>query len=98
MALADPQVVNVLRRVPKNFRIGVPRDLNNLCIRSVSPRHARRDLFRGAEPVALSQRAVALLRTLIERAGTHVSKDTLMEAAWPGLAVEDSNLTVQIVA
>jgi adenylate cyclase len=55
-------------------------------------------LFRGAEPVALSQRAVALLRMLVERAGAPVSKEALIEAAWPGLAVEDSNLTVQIAA
>ena len=55
-------------------------------------------LFRGTEPVALSRRAVALLRILIDRAGAPVSKDALMEAAWPGLAVEDSNLTVQIAA
>jgi DNA-binding winged helix-turn-helix (wHTH) protein/predicted ATPase len=55
-------------------------------------------LFRGAERVALSHRAVALLRILIERAGAPVSKDALMQAAWPGLAVEDSNLTVQIAA
>jgi DNA-binding winged helix-turn-helix (wHTH) protein len=41
---------------------------------------------------------VALLRTLIDRAGAPVTKDALMEAAWPGLAVEDSNLTVQIAA
>jgi len=55
-------------------------------------------LFRDGEPVALSHRAVALLRILIDRAGAPVSKDALMEAAWPGLAVEDSNLTVQIAA
>jgi TolB-like protein len=41
---------------------------------------------------------VALLRILIDRAGAPVSKDALMEAAWPGLSVEDSNLTVQIAA
>ena len=41
---------------------------------------------------------MALLRILIDRAGAPVSKDALMEAAWPGLAVEDSNLTVQIAA
>jgi adenylate cyclase len=41
---------------------------------------------------------VALLRVLIDRAGAPVSKDALMEAAWPGLAVEESNLTVQIAA
>jgi TolB-like protein/Flp pilus assembly protein TadD len=55
-------------------------------------------LFRGAEPMALGQRAVALLRVLVERAGAPVSKDELIEAAWPGLAVEESNLTVQIAA
>jgi adenylate cyclase len=55
-------------------------------------------LFRGREPVALGRRAIALLRTLVERPGAVVSKDALIEAAWPGLAVEDSNLTVQISA
>jgi TolB-like protein/Tfp pilus assembly protein PilF len=55
-------------------------------------------LFRGAEPTVLGQRAVALLRLLLERAGTPVSKSALIEAAWPGLAIEDSNLTVQIAA
>lgn len=55
-------------------------------------------LFRGEEPVALGQRAVGLLRLLLEKAGAPVSKDALIDAAWPGLAVEDSNLTVQIAA
>jgi TolB-like protein/Flp pilus assembly protein TadD len=55
-------------------------------------------LFLGAEPVALGQRAVALLRVLVERAGVPVSKNALIEAAWPGLAVEESNLSVQIAA
>src|SRR5260221_14493728 len=57
-----------------------------------------RILFRKTEPTGLGQRAVALLCALIERAGVPVSKDALVEAAWPGLAVEDSNLTVQIAA
>lgn len=55
-------------------------------------------LFRGAEPTMLGQRAVALLRLLLERSGEPVSKDALIEAVWPGLAIEDSNLTVQIAA
>jgi TolB-like protein len=55
-------------------------------------------LFRGAEPIVLGQRAVALLRLLLERAGAPVSKNALIETAWPGLAIEDSNLTVQIAA
>jgi TolB-like protein len=55
-------------------------------------------LFCGTEPAALGQRAVALLRVLLERAGAPVSKEVLITAAWPGLAVEDNNLTVQIAA
>src|SRR6516225_4268507 len=53
-------------------------------------------LFRGSEPLPVGKRAVALLRVLIERAGAPVSKGTLIEATWSGLAVEESNLTVQI--
>ena len=55
-------------------------------------------LFCGAEPTALGQRAVALLRLLLERAGAPVSKGALIKAAWLGLAVEDNNLAVQIAA
>ena len=55
-------------------------------------------LFRGAEPVTLGRRAIALLRALVERPGAVVSKDALIDAAWPGQAVEESNLTVQIAA
>ena len=44
-------------------------------------------LFRAAEPLGLGQRAVTLLRVLVERAGVPVSKDALIEAGWAGLAV-----------
>ena len=55
-------------------------------------------LFRSGEPVSLGRRAVALLRVLVEQRGIPVSKDALMEAAWAGLTVEESNLAVQIGA
>jgi TolB-like protein len=55
-------------------------------------------LFRGSDPVALGQRAVVLLQMLVEGAGTPISKDALIESAWHGLAIEESNLTVQIGA
>jgi len=55
-------------------------------------------LFRGSEPVPLGRRAVALLHVLVVRQGVPLSKDVLIEAAWPGLAVEESNLSVQIAA
>ncbi len=55
-------------------------------------------LFRGREPAALGQRAVALLSVLVEAAGAPISKDRLIERAWSGLAVDESNLAVQIGA
>jgi TolB-like protein len=55
-------------------------------------------LCRGADPLPVGRRAVGVLRVLLEHAGSPVSKDALMLAAWPGLAVEEGNLTVQIAA
>ena len=55
-------------------------------------------LFRSGEPVSLGRRAVALLRVLVEQRGIPVSKDALMDAAWAGLTVGESNLAVQIAA
>ncbi|MCP1746832.1 DNA-binding winged helix-turn-helix (wHTH) protein [Bradyrhizobium japonicum] len=54
-------------------------------------------LCRNA-PTLLGRRGAALLRLLLERASSPVGKDTLIDAAWPGLNVEESNLTVQIAA
>jgi adenylate cyclase len=50
------------------------------------------------EPVAIGSRALDLLAALAGTPGELVSKQVLMEAAWPGMAVEDANLTVQISA
>lgn len=55
-------------------------------------------LFFGLEPSPLGRRGVALLVSLLEQAGSPVSKQTLIDAGWPGVVVEDSNLTVQIAA
>ena len=59
---------------------------------------ARHELRRDGEAVAVSQRALALLQALLEARGQPVGKQALLEAAWPGLIVEDANLTVQIAA
>jgi TolB-like protein/Tfp pilus assembly protein PilF len=56
----------------------------------------RRMLFDGDTPVALGSKGLALLQALIAAEGEVVSKDALMEAAWPSTIVEESNLTVQI--
>ena len=63
----------------------------------------RRGLFRldhagKAEPIALGSRALDLLRLLFERPGELLAKDLIMETVWPGTAVEESNLSVQISA
>src|SRR4051794_21769046 len=55
-------------------------------------------LFLEGQPTMLGQRAVTLLRELLAHAGAPVSKDALISAAWPGLAIEESNLTVQVAA
>jgi len=47
---------------------------------------------------AIGSRAFDVLVTLIERAGRTVTRGELLEAAWPGLVVEENNLSVQIAA
>ena len=54
-------------------------------------------LLHGSQPVALGRRAVALLHALIEKPRALVSKEVLIEVAWPGQAIEDSNLSVQML-
>ena len=55
-------------------------------------------LLRENRPVALSVRGSSLLATLLAADGQAVTKSALMDAVWPGLAIEESNLTVQIAA
>ena len=61
----------------------------------------RRGLFRRNErgmfiPVAIGARALDVLRVLIAARGELVSKDEIRAAVWPGIVVEDNNLTVQM--
>src|SRR5437763_328887 len=55
-------------------------------------------LHRDGAPVPLGHRASALLLALVARQDQVVSKDDLLEAAWPGQIMSESNLTVQIAA
>ena len=59
---------------------------------------AAKALSRAGAPVALGPRAVAVLALLVESAQQYVPKARLMDQAWPGLVVEESNLGVQISA
>lgn len=49
-------------------------------------------------PLALSGRAVDLLRALLANPGTLLDKDALFDAAWPGAIVEDNTLQVHVSA
>ena len=58
----------------------------------------RGTLSKVGNPLNISERAISLLATLIEADGQAVSKTDLMAKAWPGMIVEEGNLTVQIAA
>lgn len=53
-------------------------------------------LTRDDVPVAAGHRGLSLLAALVGRSGEILGKAELMDAAWPGMAVEEGNLTVQI--
>jgi TolB-like protein len=53
---------------------------------------------RDGEVLSLGNKAVLLLEALFSRPGDVLTKTELMDAAWQNLAVEESNLSVQIAA
>jgi TolB-like protein/Tfp pilus assembly protein PilF len=58
----------------------------------------RRELHRGAEPVAVEPQVFDLLIYLVQNRDRVVSKDDLIGAVWGGRAVSDSTLTSRINA
>ena len=58
---------------------------------------AQRQLVRDGTPVKLGGRAFDVLVALVERRERTVSKNELMDLAWPRVVVEENNLEVQIV-
>ena len=55
-------------------------------------------LARDGAPVALGKRAVAVLSVLVRSPQAFVAKERILEAAWPGLVVQESNLAVQVLS
>lgn len=53
-------------------------------------------LLENGVPVTASYRGLRLLAALVARPRKILSKSELLEAGWPGMAVEEGNLTVQI--
>jgi TolB-like protein/DNA-binding winged helix-turn-helix (wHTH) protein len=58
----------------------------------------RRDERGVFAPMAIGSRALDILGVLVERPGDLVSRAEIIETVWPGTAVEDSNLNVQVAA
>jgi TolB-like protein len=58
----------------------------------------RRELRRGAEPIALEPQVFDLLVYLVRNRGRVVSKDDLIESVWGGRIVSDSALTSRLNA
>ena len=57
---------------------------------------AERRLLSGGRPVAVGPRAFDLLVTLVERAGSLVTKNQLLDRVWPGVVVEANALQAQV--
>src|SRR5436305_12793360 len=57
---------------------------------------AKRLLWRGDAPVALTPRVFETLLCLVEHHDTVLDKERLMEAVWPNSIVEENNLTQNI--
>src|SRR5512146_2367751 len=58
----------------------------------------RQVLSADGQPLAAGQRAAAVLGALLAADGRVVTKAELLDAGWPGLVVEESNLSVQVAA
>lgn len=61
-------------------------------------RPAQRQLLVDNRPVPVGSRAFDVLLALVERRGGLVRKSELLDAVWPGLVVEENNISVQIAA
>ena len=61
-------------------------------------RPLERVLLVHGEIAAIGGRAFDVLLALVERQGHVVTKSELLDAAWPGLVVEENNVSVQIAA
>jgi TolB-like protein/DNA-binding SARP family transcriptional activator len=57
-----------------------------------------RELRRDGRVVTLGTRALAMLETLVAARGGIVTKEEILSRVWPGLTVEEGNITVQVAA
>ena len=67
-----------------------------LCFGRFQIDFAQRQLLADGVPLSLGARAFDVLRLLITNRGRVVSRKELMDVVWPGVVVEENNLSVQI--
>lgn len=60
--------------------------------------HPGRELQRDGRAVAIGQRALVMLETILAADGEVVTKSDLLAKVWPGMIVEEGNITVQMAA
>ncbi len=65
---------------------------------AVEIRPSERQVFVEGRPAALGSRAFDVLLALVERRDRVVTKNELLDLAWPGLVVEENNLQAQVSA
>ena len=59
-------------------------------------RPGERALLVQGKPVQVGSRAFDVLRILVERQDDVVTRRELLDSVWPGLVVEENNLSVQL--
>src|SRR5690606_10783372 len=101
IAPCDAAVSKRRRKIPKSSKPvdRIPRMTGNRFLFGpylLDP--ARGTVLRDGTALAIGQRGLALLRALLEASGQTLTKAELMDAAWPHVVVEESNLSVQVAA
>ena len=71
---------------------------DSLCFGPFEVLPAQRQVLEAGQPVALGARAFDLLLVLIAHRERVLTKEELLTLVWPGIVVEENNLTVQISA
>ncbi len=93
---AKLQLRKPIRAKAVSYPKGLSAVANCLHFEGLEIRVNERSVIFDGEPSALGSRAFDLLLALAERHERVVSKAELLDLAWPGLVVEENNLTVQI--
>lgn len=96
----DAWVLKAVRKVPKISETAYTRTMSaqKLAFGPFVLDVGARALTRHGAPVPVGYRALLLLTALLDRPGENISRSDLMELAWPGLSIEESNLSVQIAS